>query len=176
VQFYCAYTFIDPRTLAGAPPGTIWANVSQSNLAYWGALRAWWTKAFKTKTAVATFEHDVVLRPDVVEAFEDCPEPWCVFPYDDVCQNGTSWAPRMEDWRNQLGCTRFRAELVAAVPDALDGVPIANSGVPIAIGWDWHSASDGLGNALRAKKYTHHWHYPAVEHHHRRYLSAHPHR
>ena len=169
LQFYCAYTSVDPRTVAGSPPGAIWVNVSQSNLAYWGALRAWWQKGLTTSTGFATFEHDVVIRPDIVEAFENCPEPWCEFPYADICHPHC-----MESWRNSLGCTRFRAELIAAVPDALDGIPIANSGVPIATGWDWHNACDGLGNALRAaidpktgKHFTHHWHEPAVEHHHR---------
>jgi hypothetical protein len=176
LQFYCAYTSVDPRTVAGAPAGTIWANVSQSPLAYWGALRSWWRKA----EAFATFEHDVVVRADVVEAFESCPENWCVFPYADMCcQDETGFSPCMESWRNELGCTRFRAEIIAAVPDALDGIPIGNNGLPISDGWDWHNACDGLGNNLRAikgtkraeqpgaQRFTHHWHYPAVEHHHR---------
>lgn len=158
LQFYCAYTSVDPRTVAGSPPGTVWVNVSQSPLAYWGALRSWWAKG----NDFATFEHDVILRPDVVEAFDSCSEPWCVFGYADICHPHC-----MEAWRNELGCTRFRAELMAEVPGALDGVPIGNNGLPVPAGWDWHNACDGLGNHLREAGYTHHWHYPAVEHHHR---------
>jgi hypothetical protein len=71
----------------------------------------------------------------------------------------------MENWRNELGCTRFRAELIQAVPDALEGTPLGNNGLPIT--WDWKNLCDGLGNNLRAAGATHHWHYPAAEHHHR---------
>lgn len=56
-----------------------------------------------------------------------------------------------------LGCTRFRKELIEAVPDALTSIPEDN--------WDWHNMCDGVGNNLRAAGYTHHWHTPPVEHH-----------
>ena len=63
----------------------------------------------------------------------------------------------MESWRNALGCTRYRKELIAAVPDALLSIPADN--------WDWHNVCDGLGNNLRAAGYSHHWHEPWVSHH-----------
>ena len=156
IQFYIPYTSVDARTAASAPADAIWCDVSQSPLSYYGALRSWWAKG----ADFVVLEHDVVCRPDVVEAFENCPEPWCVFGYADICHPHC-----MEAWRNELGCTRFRAELIRAVPDALDGTPLGNNGLPIT--WDWKNLCDGLGNNLRAKNYTHHWHYPAVEHHHR---------
>lgn len=63
----------------------------------------------------------------------------------------------MEAWRNELGCTRFRAELIAAVPDAVSSIPTD--------GWDWHNLCDGLGGNLRRAGFSHHWHFPPVRHH-----------
>lgn len=164
-QFYVPYTRVHPKTVAGAPDSAIWVDVSSGPFAFYGAMYSWWERALERREGIATIEHDVVCRPDVVEAFETCPEPWCVFGYADICcQDETGWSPCMEAWRNELGCTRFRTELIEAVPDALTTAPLGNSGHPIT--WDWHNMCDGLGNHLRAAGFTHHWHFPWVEHHH----------
>lgn len=143
------FTRIDARTASAAPSWAQWTNVSGSPIAYYAALTDWWA----TGETFAVLEHDVQCRPDVITAFDECPEPWCVFGYADMCHPEC-----MEAWRNLLGCTRFRAELIAAVPDALSSIPADN--------WDWHNVCDGLGANLRAAGYTHHWHAPSVEHHH----------
>jgi hypothetical protein len=127
----------------------VWVDVSSSDLAYYGALYDMWLRG----ETFAILEHDVVCRPDVIEQFEECPEPWCAFGYADICH------PRcMDAWANALGCVRFRKELVSEVPDALSAIP--------RDGWDWHNLCDGLGANLRAQNFTHHWHWPPVEHHH----------
>lgn len=56
---------------------------------------------------LAVVEHDVVIRQDVVDAFVDCPEPYCAFVYQWTTNIGPA-----------LGCTRFRPELLDAYPDA----------------------------------------------------------
>lgn len=147
--FYIPYTKVWEATAEAAPEDAVWVDVSASPDAYFGALYAIWDRA----ESFALIEHDIICRPDVVEAFESCPEPWCVFGYDDICCPGC-----MEAWRNELGCTRFREELMLAVPDAVSAIP--------RDGWDWHNLCDGLGNRLRAEGFTHHWHYPAVGHFH----------
>ena len=149
---------------AACPPGTIFADVSGSNLAYWELLCDIWAKG----EDFAIIEHDVLCRPDVVEQFEECPEPWCTFGYQGICH-----IQCQEAWANQLGLTRFRAEVMAAAPDAVTSIPPG----PLM---DWHNLCDGLGGAhpsssamqglvrdksLRGRHFTHHWHYPAVEHH-----------
>lgn len=153
--WYLPYTAVHPLTVAGAPKDTIWLDVSSSPLAYYGALLDIWERG----ETFAVLEHDVVCRPDVIEAFAECPEPWCCFGYSDICcQDETGFSPCMEAWRNLLGCTRFRRDVINAVPDAISAIPPE--------GWDWHNVCDGLGANLRAAGFTHHWHFPPVEHHH----------
>jgi hypothetical protein len=149
VQFYVPFTAVHPETVAGAPFDAVWVDVSSSPDAYFGALYGWWDRG----EDFAILEHDVVSRLDVIEAFETCPEPWCVFGYDDMCHPACQ-----EAWRNQLGCTRFRSELIAAVPDAVSSIGPGER--------DWHNLCDRLGERLRAAGYSHHWHYPPVGHHH----------
>lgn len=145
-----AYTYQDQRTLDGmnaADQPAIWVDVSGSDFDYWSVLCDFWTPEHD----LTIIEHDVVARPDVFTTFEECPEPWCVFPYSN---HSTEDA---EAWRNMLGCTRFRKELIAEVPDALTGIEER---------WrEWRYTCDGIGANLRAKGFSHHWHGPAVYHH-----------
>jgi hypothetical protein len=142
------YTARHPSTLLGAPAGAEWHYVGQDDHAYWRLLGDLWAAG----EAFLIVEHDVVCRPDVVEQVANCPEPWCAFPYDDMCH----WEC-MEAWRNTLGCTRFSAEIIRAVPDAVTAIEGRYR--------DWHVLCDGLGRNLR-RCFTHHWHMPAVRHHH----------
>ncbi len=148
VRWYVPYTALHPATVAAAPPDAIWVDVRSSTHAYFAALASWWADG----DTFAVLEHDVLCRLDVIAELEACPELWCLYGYDPMCHPACQ-----EAWRNQLGCTRFRAEILAAVPDAVSGIP--------ADGRDWHGVCDGLGNNLRAAGFTHHWHGPAVEHH-----------
>lgn len=150
VQFYVPYTGIRPEVVAAAPSGTVWVDVSSGDTAYFEALGHIWERG----ESFATLEHDILCRPDIVEAFETCPEPWCVFGYSDICHPQC-----MEAWANELGCTRFRAELMVAVPEAISSIEPG----PLQ---DWHNVCDGLGNNLRAAGFTHHWHYPVAQHDH----------
>ena len=149
VQWYVPYTAVHPLTVDGAPKDAIWINVSSSPNAYYAALFDIWDRG----ESFAVLEHDVVCRPDVIESFENCPEPWCAYGYGDICH----WSC-MEAWANALGCTRFRQEALEAVPDALSSVPSHL--------WDWHQVCDRLGERLRAAGFRHHWHWPPVVHHH----------
>jgi hypothetical protein len=149
VAWYVPYTAVHPHTVAGAPEDAVWVDVGASEIAYYVALREIWARG----ETFALLEHDVVCRPGVIAELEECPEPWCTFGYSDICCPGC-----MEAWANMLGCTRFRKELVDAVPDAMTAIPADN--------WDWHEMCNGLGANLRAAGFTHHWHFPAVEHHH----------
>lgn len=145
--WYVPYTAVHPLTASTAPPDATWVDVSCSPVAYWAALRAIWARG----ETFALLEHDVVCRSEVTAELDACSEPWCVFPYD-FCH-----VECREAWRNMLGCTRFRAEMIAAVPDAVSLIPADNR--------DWHNMCDGLGANLRAAGFTHHWHGPPVEHH-----------
>lgn len=148
VRWYVPYTAVHHATATAAPSDAVWIDVSSSPIAYYAALLAIWERG----ESFAVLEHDVVCRPDIIEEFEQCPEPWCLYGYSDWCHEACR-----EGWRNALGCTRFRAELIQTVPDALSGIPAGN--------WDWHNVCDGLGENLRAANFKHHWHGPPAEHH-----------
>lgn len=139
----------------------VWEDVSGHSDAYWRVLcRRWYPGE-----DLIVIEHDVVIRPDVLEQFEACPEPWCSFGYSDMCHEACR-----EAWANQLGCTRFRAELIAECPDAVSSISAAER--------DWHNLCDSIagdkvgGNpaplrpkSVRASGFSHHWHRPYVDHH-----------
>lgn len=148
--FYIPHTARHPETIAGSPANATWVDVSSSNIAYYAAMSEWWANG----ETFMILEHDVVCRPDVIEEADACPELWCVWQYAPVCPCGNPDC--REAWRNMLGCTRFRAEIMAKAPDAMD-FPADN--------WDWHNMCDGVGNNLRAAGFTHHWHEPPVHHH-----------
>ncbi len=145
---YVPHTYRHPQTVAGVPRNAVWVDVAQSDIAYYAALCDWWSKG----ETFLVLEHDVVCRPDVIAELDACPEPWCLYGYDPYCHEECR-----EAWRNALGCTRFRAELLAAVPDAVTSIPRGY--------WDWHNVCDGIGHNLRAAGFTHHWHGPPVRHH-----------
>jgi hypothetical protein len=160
-RFYYPFTKTFPEVVGAMPPSALRVDVSAGPDAYWGALGEWWARG----EDFAIVEHDVVIRPDVVEAFDACPEPWCVFGYTPICHEAC-----LEAWANMFGCTRFRAELMAELPDAVSSIPAERR--------DWHNLCDELaGNkiagvdqptmrpgSLRAAGYTHHWHRPPVRH------------
>lgn len=148
VAWYVPYTFLHPLAVESAPRDAIWVGVNSSVDAYYGAMLDLWDRG----ETFAVMEHDIICRPDVVKAFEECPEPWCVFGYSNICH-----VECMEAWRNALGCTRFRKEIIEAVPDAMRSIPRDS--------WHWTYMCDGLGNNLRAAGFKHHWHYPWVDHH-----------
>jgi len=147
VAWYIPYTKLEAATVASAPLDAMWIDVSSSDAAYHAALLDIWGR----RETFALLEHDVVCRPDVIDAFETCPEPWCSYGYANICH------PECQDaWANQLGCVRFRKELLDAVPDALSSIPPE--------GWEWRNLCDRIGERLRAKGFTHHWHHPGVDH------------
>lgn len=161
-QFYVPWAERNPQVVGSVPPGTIWVDVSAGLDSYWDALRQIWSKG----QDFAIIEHDVVIHGDVVRQFAECPEPWCTFGYANICHPECQ-----EAWANQLGCTRFRAELIEACPAALISIPPERR--------DWHNVCDEIaGNkiggvdqpvlrphSLRTAGFTHHWHSPPVDHH-----------
>ena len=147
VSVLIAYTAKHPLTIAGAPPDAEWIYVGEDFQDYWRVLASFWARG----DDLTVIEHDVVCRPDVVEGFASCPEPWCLHRYSNH-DPGDS-----EAWRNALGCTRFRRELVRRVPAAVSSIPEQHR--------DWHNVCDGIGTKLRGAGFNHHWHEPSVLHH-----------
>lgn len=78
----------------------------RDDLAYWRLLRSLWAR----RRSFLIVEHDVVPWPGALGQLWDCPRAWCAFPYR-LSHDASATA---------LGCTKFGAELMRAVPDALD--------------------------------------------------------
>lgn len=147
---YLHHTKILPEVVKAAPKATVWVDVSESPLAYWESLQQiWWLGEGFT-----ILEHDIICRPDILRAFQDCPEPWCTFVYSDLCHQECR-----EAYNNQLGCTRFREECLREVQLAVDDIPDELRG--------WERVNEGLGGNLRAANYRQHWHEPPVLHLHK---------
>ena len=160
IRYYVPWTTRHQQVVDAVPSGTIWLDVRGDDDAYWRALCDIWAKG----EDFAIIEHDVI--PRGFEQFDQCPEPWCTFGYANICHPECQ-----EAWANQLGFTRFRAEVMAKCPDALTSIPKGER--------NWHNLCDSIaGNkthgvdrtdlrphSLRAAGLTHHWHFPPVEHH-----------
>lgn len=113
MRVLCCYTGLRPQTaaaLARFAPATEYADVSASVFRYWEEITARWNG----HADLAIVEHDIVIHYGVMQSFESCPSPWCVYPYM-VLGAELDFG---------LGCTRFRKELMAAVsPAAIQEVP-----------------------------------------------------
>jgi hypothetical protein len=109
------------------------------------------TREWARQETFAVVEHDIVIDERVIPSFDGCPEVWCGFGYElavgyQVC----------------LGCTRFRAELIAEVPDLLDLVQHeTQSGVPAKA---WYRMDVRIGEVLKHRGYTPHLHMPPIRH------------
>lgn len=92
---------------------------------YWHCLCRWWDRCARTKTDLMIVEHDIVAHADVLSQFGNCPEPMCAFTY---------WLGG--DYGYGLGCTRFRASLVCATPDAVERAGrTVSDGLPVQGHW-----------------------------------------
>jgi hypothetical protein len=79
-------------------------DVGASNYEYWGLLERLWAE----RRGFCVVEQDNLPTEAALAGLEACVEPWCLCPY---------WhgANGMLDYG--LGCTRFRAEVMVALPD-----------------------------------------------------------
>ena len=82
-------------------------DVSGSDFNYWTLLSDLWSR----KACLILVEHDVIVRPDTLAELEACPRPWCAFT-----------VPYLGGEYPGLGCVKFDASIIAAIPDALDQV------------------------------------------------------
>lgn len=149
------YTAMHPQTAAALDehaPGHVRiavADEADPGWDYCALLERLWANT-ETFTLV---EHDIVITADVLPAFEACPSWWCGFLY-----------PVQVVILSALGCTRFRAELLAAEPDVMQKVAaIGGDGLPVR---DWRRLDVRLGDELIRRGYRRCVHTPEVEHLH----------
>ena len=99
-------------------------------------------------------EQDIEIHEEVVPQLESCPEPWCAFgyfygyPIKDTGQIGILY--------KALGCTKFSAELMQAVPDLMTDLPVKH----------WRRIDSEMLPSLVKLGYEVHVHKPPVSQHH----------
>jgi len=84
------------------------AKVGGSDTAYWELLNTLWNLG-EDFTLV---EQDIVVGPDTLTGFEQCPNNWCCAPYPYL--GSDKYAGN--------GCTRIRAQLIRECPQAMSFV------------------------------------------------------
>jgi hypothetical protein len=154
MRILVGYTNLRPEVsealdLYAVPAGhePVYEDCRASNDRYFEALEHEW----RAGADFAVVEHDVVIDERVMAGFQACPEPWCGYGYDIAV-----------GYRVALGCTRFRAELMAAVPDLLERcMEETQSGVPAKA---WYRLDVRIDEVLRRAGYTAHLHMPPVAH------------
>lgn len=147
----CPYAgSIPPETVAALDAsGFPWeaADVSRTPTSYTRLFCRLWADG----EPFAIVEHDIVPHPGALDELLGCPRDWCAFAY-----------PYMNGTHAGLGCTRFSATLLAAVPDAVEQTWRESTDVHPA-GF-WCALDDRLGRVLRRSGFTQHVHGPPVTH------------
>ena len=112
-------------------------------------------------------EQDVELNHDtVLSQMEECPEPWCVFPYPGP-KPPRGWSQESPSDElghllyRSLGCTRFSGPLLTSMPRFMTELPHR----------EWHRLDREINLRLSAKRFMGqklkpHVHWPYVLQHH----------
>lgn len=145
-----------------APKGEL-VDVSADDHAYWRLVRDLW----QAGETFALVEHDVVIRAHALTHLECCRRPWCAYGYaariSDLPASSTSLIPATPAGHvnGYWGCVRFRASLMAAVPDLFD-TPLNE---PAGEGRTWQRVAATFGSILaRDHGYSAHRHEPGLRH------------
>lgn len=85
-------------------------DVSESQFRYYHVIKELWDAG----ETFCTVEHDIVIRPDTLASFDDCPSDWDVAPYNYPLMPGGLYAG--------LGCCKISDRLIARNPDAMEKV------------------------------------------------------
>ena len=114
-QVYLPYTEIAPGVREALDAtGRDWtpAYVGGSDSDYWHLLDGLWTAG----DTFCILEHDVLPLPDSFDELESCEGDWCAFP-----------TPYLSGTYPGLGCVKFSADILRAVPDAMTRVGLRSN-------------------------------------------------
>ena len=162
------YTRVHPRTraaLARCSRHTVYRQLA-GDLGYVELLSRLWAAC----EALVIVEHDIEIHEQVLPGFEECPEPWCTFPFGRLLPgphsrwDGAGWGPGIPLLEASLGCVRWSAALMEAEPDLMTEVAAFSvDGKPPG---HWQSLDCAIAVILRQRGYAVHVHHPEVLHHH----------
>jgi hypothetical protein len=158
---------IVPATPRGLHERTIPAILEQGHAAvvvpmlevdsYFELLRELWALG----ETFAIVEHDVELPGGALEAFEDCPQLWCAHSYEVFAGDiATAYGGPYG-----LGLSRFRAELLARWPDAVEAAGEMDQH-PVHPPRSYAVMDSTLTGALRGRSVPVCQHFPNAVHHH----------
>jgi hypothetical protein len=124
-------------------------DVSSDEKAYRRLLARLWHEG----QSFVIVEHDILPPPEALSGFAECSEPWCCYPYPYAL--GTSAF-------GQLGCTRFSAGLLRALPDLIE-----ESELEMPLGGyppDWIRLAPMIKKCLLRYGVGWHTHFPYARH------------
>jgi hypothetical protein len=87
-------------------------DVSAEATSYWALVADLWG----AQEPFVLIEHDIVISPGTLAAFERCPHPWCSAASDHFGGHD-GW------WDAMLHCNRFKAEAMRGHPDLFASMP-----------------------------------------------------
>jgi hypothetical protein len=102
-MIYCFHTALHPKaeeSFDSFAPDIRYINTSAGPTLYAEIFNHLWKT---TEGNLITLEHDIEIHAGVVESFEECPEPWCIYSYEGP--------PRLGYLSRALGCTKFSEAL-----------------------------------------------------------------
>ena len=130
----------------------VWREIDSSDTTAYARILV---EAWSWEGDLVVVEQDIGVRRDVLEAFQECRQPWCGNPY-----------PIGKQLLVCLGCTRFTATLKATLPDLMaEAAAVEADGGMVPAG-DWRRMDIRIGALLEAHGHNRHPHLPAVEHFH----------
>ena len=116
------YVHVHPLALTAlvkhAPEAQLF-DVSGDIAHYYLLLAELWAE----KQSLLIIEQDIEIREGTIPSLEDCPEPWCLFPYPGP-NPAIGWSQGDAHFLTKsLGCTRFSAQLMTEQPGLFDHLP-----------------------------------------------------
>jgi hypothetical protein len=105
----CFYVKLAPeckKSLTKFAPDCKFADTSADDYAYWRLLRQEWNG----EQDFVVIEHDIEITAEVLPSFSACDQPWCAYEYEQRYKSSVAVL------KENLGCTRFSAELQRTVP------------------------------------------------------------
>ena len=153
---WCPHVTIHPDTRAALDeyaPGWVGHELDPADMT---AYSRWMVDRWADGIDLTIVEHDIVIHEGVLPGFADCPDPWCLYPYS---------GPARQVLAQSLGCVRFRAGLLTAIPLAVKASSAVNDSGDLPPG-DWRRLDIRLAGVLRGNGYTPHVHEPMVGHRH----------
>lgn len=123
-----------------------WGNTSYSDTAYFELIRKHW----EVGETFVLLEQDKTPDQGALRELHNCPRDWCTYPVP-MAHNGEP-APFVS-----LSCTKFSADLMAAMPNLMEQAKRLQPGLGRPAG-HWDRLDAAMSGVLEARGAKPHWH------------------